>query len=136
MKVLIIANDSGGLYSFRMELIKTLIDKGNTVYICLPEGNYIPDLIKIGCIFEPCNFDRHGTNLFDEFKIIRHYKMALKKIEPDIVFTYTIKPNIYGCMACKSRKIPCVVNVTGLGTALENPGILQKITLLLYKFAL
>lgn len=64
------------------------------------------------------------------------YREALKKIRPDIVFTYTIKCNVYGGMACESLGIPYVVNVTGLGTAIENGGIMQTITVLLYKIGL
>ncbi|HFC9238451.1 TPA: glycosyltransferase family 4 protein, partial [Enterococcus faecium] len=44
-------------------------------------------------------------------------------------------PNIYGAMACKKLHIPCVANITGLGTAVEKGGISQKISVLLYKLA-
>ena len=62
-------------------------------------------------------------------------KKLLKKIKPDMVFTFTIKPNIYGAWACKDLNIPCVANITGLGTAVENGGLIQKITVMLYKIA-
>ena len=57
-----------------------------------------------------------------------------KKYRPNIVLTYTIKPNVYGGAACAALNVPYIVNVTGLGTALENGGLLQKISLLLYRF--
>ena len=57
----------------------------------------------------------------------------LKEIKPDVVFTYTIKPNVYGGMACQACKIPYLANVTGLGVAIQNGGILQKISMALYK---
>jgi galacturonosyltransferase len=60
----------------------------------------------------------------------------LKKIKPDVVFTYTIKPNVYGGMACALKRIPYIANVTGLGTAVQNGGIMQKLTLTLYKLGL
>ena len=53
--------------------------------------------------------------------------------KPDIVFTYTIKPNAYGGMACASLGVPYVANVTGLGTSIENGGLMQKVSLTLYK---
>ena len=50
-----------------------------------------------------------------------------------MVFTYTIKPNIYGALACAVRGIPCAPNITGLGSAVENGGKMQKLTVFLYK---
>ena len=91
---------------------------------------------QTGCIFEPYAFNRHGTNPLAEMRMIRDYKKIIKRVSPDVVLTYTIKPNIYGGMACASLGVPYVANITGLGTAVENGGILQKITLTLYKIGL
>lgn len=133
MRVMILANNDIGLYKFRKELIEELV-KDNEVYICLPTGEYIFSFEMIGCKFVPCEMlDRHGVNPLKELRLISQYKKVLKKYSPDIVFTYTIKPNVYGGMACAACGIPCVVNITGLGTAVENPGVMQFITLNLYK---
>jgi len=56
-------------------------------------------------------------------------------IRPDVVLTYTIKPNIYGGIACRLFKAPYIANITGLGTAVENKGMLQKIAIILYRIA-
>ena len=136
MKVMILANNDVGLYKFRKELIEQLL-KEHEVYICLPYGNYIDMLVLLGAKFINCNLlDRHGTNPIKELKLIQYYKRVLKEYKPDIVFTYTIKPNVYGGIACGRLNIPYVVNITGLGTAVENDGLMQKITLMLYKFGL
>ena len=136
MKILIFTNDSGGLFNFRREVLQEMLNSGHEVYICLPNGSFIPELTQTGCIFEPYAFDRHGTNPFDELRMIRDYKRIIEKVSPDIVFTYTIKPNIYGGIACIKTRIPYVANITGLGLAIENGGVLQKITLALYKLGL
>lgn len=136
MKVMILANNDIGLYKFRRELLEELV-KENEVFICLPQGEYIEKLISLGCKFISCDFlDRHGTNPVKELKLISWYKNTLKKYKPDIVFTYTIKPNVYGGYACGKLGIPYVANITGLGTAVENGGLMQKITLMLYKAGL
>jgi galacturonosyltransferase len=132
MRVLILANNDIGLYKFRRELLESLLKK-NEVYMCLPDGEFIPKMIEMGCRFEKYDFNRHGTNPIQDLKLFGFYRSLIKKIKPDIVFTYTIKPNVYGGAACASLRIPYVVNITGLGTAVENGGILQKITLFLYK---
>ena len=136
MKIMILANYDAGLYRFRRELVEELL-KQHEVYICLPNGNYVEEMINWGCKFVPCELlDRHGTNPVKELKLISYYKKVMKKIQPDIVFTYTIKPNVYGGIVCGNLNIPYVTNITGLGTAVENAGIMQKITLTLYKLGL
>ena len=79
--------------------------------------------------------NRHGINPMQELKLFWYYKKLLKKVKPDIVLGYTIKPNIYGAMAASLMNIPFVANITGLGTAVENPGLVQKISIILYKIA-
>src|SRR5699024_4812051 len=63
------------------------------------------------------------------------YKKIIKQIEPCVILTYTIKPNIYGALAGRSFNIPVIANITGLGTAVENGGLMQKISIVLYKYA-
>ncbi|MFS3928311.1 glycosyltransferase family 4 protein [Priestia flexa] len=134
-KVLILANNDVGLYKFRKELIQELVQK-YTVYISLPYGKHISDLEKIGCEFIDTPISRRGTNPITDLKLLWRYKKIIKSIKPDIVLTYTIKPNVYGGILCRINRVPYVSNITGLGTAVENGGVLQKITLGLYKFAL
>lgn len=136
MKVMILANNDIGLYKFRKELLEELV-KENEVYICLPGGEYIPTLEALGCKFILCDLlERHGTNPIKELKLISWYKRVIKQYKPNIVFTYTIKPNVYGGMACAMLGIPYVENITGLGTAVENPGLMQFVTVNLYKISL
>ena len=136
MKVLILANNDVGLYNFRKELIEKLIELEKEVYISLPYGDRVDDLQKIGCKYIETNVDRRGTNPITDLKLLIKYKKILKEIKPDVVLTYTIKPNIYGGLACKSKNIPYICNITGLGTAAENESLVQKLVMLLYKSAL
>ncbi|MBQ8857252.1 MAG: glycosyltransferase family 4 protein [Lachnospiraceae bacterium] len=136
MKIMILANNDAGLYKFRRELLEELL-KEHRVMICLPEGDYIQDMIDMGCEFIPCDLlERRGMNPLKELKLISFYKKTLKLHQPDIVFTYTIKPNVYGGMVCGKLGIPYAANITGLGTAVENAGLMQKVTLTLYKLGL
>ena len=146
MKVLILANNDVGLYKFREELLSELLYPGSflkdriadpcEVFISLPYGEFVPELVEMGCVFIDTPLERHGMNPITELRLKSRYKQIIREVCPDIVFSYTIKPNLYGGMACKALKIPCVMNITGLGTAVENGGFLQKIMLLLYKIAL
>lgn len=136
MKILILTNNDIGLYKFRRELLERLIADKHDVYISVPDGEFVKDIKSLGCKVKIAKISRHGTNPVTDYKLMREYKHIIKKLHPDIVFTYTIKPNIYGGIACASLGIPYVANITGLGTAVENEGILQMITVHLYRFAL
>lgn len=134
-KILILANSEKGLYNFRRELIEELLKKENQVYISVPSGEKSDLLVDMGCILKETNVDRRGKNPIKDFKLLLKYKRIIKEINPDIVLTYTIKPNIYGGLACRSLKTSYFANITGLGTAVENGGILSKILILMYKMA-
>ncbi len=133
MKILILANNHVGLYNFRKELLLELINQGNEVYISLPKGELIEPLINLGCKFIDTDIDRRGINPIKDFILLKNYFTLIKNLKPEVVITYTIKPNIYGGIICRITKTPYLVNITGLGTAIENQGLLKKIILGLYK---
>ncbi|MBQ4510767.1 MAG: glycosyltransferase family 4 protein [Clostridia bacterium] len=132
-KILIAVNHSMTIFNFRLELVQRLLDDGHNVVISSPYDERIEELKAMGCDYAPVTLSRHGMNPIKELKLLNAYKKQLKEIKPNAVFTYTIKPNVYGAMACKKYNIPCAMNITGLGTAIENPGLAQKIALFLYK---
>ncbi|WP_010276828.1 glycosyltransferase family 4 protein [Paenibacillus senegalensis] len=134
-KVLILANNDVGLYKFRKELIQKLT-KEYEVYISLPHGEFVPQLIDLGCKFIDTSINRRGTNPITDIKLLLSYNKIMREVNPSVVLTYTIKPNVYGGLICRIGGIPYIVNITGLGSAVENGGLLQKITLLLYKLSL
>ena len=134
-KVLFLVNHEVVIYNFRLEIVERLLEEGHEVVISSPCGERIEELKKLGCAHREISISRHGMNPIKEITLIREYKRLIKDVSPDIVFSYTIKPNIYGAIACRAMRVPCVANITGLGTAVENGGITQKIAILLYKYA-
>ncbi len=134
--IAIIINNDIGLYNFRKELLEQLLRKKYKVHLLLPNGERIADLKAMGCIFHEISIDRRGTNPFQDLKLLFAMKKLLMRVKPDVVLTYTIKPNIYGGIAARMLRIPYIANITGLGSALENRGILRFITIRLYRFAL
>lgn len=134
-KVLILANNDVGLYQFRQELIAELLKK-NKIYISLPYGDMIEPLKKKGCKFIDTPVDRRGLNPIKDMELFIYYMELLKKVKPDLVITYTIKPNIYGSLACELLGIPYAVNITGLGTAFQKKGALRALVTMMYKVSL
>lgn len=133
MKILIISNYANGLILFRKEVISSFIERGDNVIISVPNDENVNKLTSLGAKVIPSHLERRGMNPIKDLKLLLEYLNLLKKEKPDIVLTYTIKPNLYGGMACALCKIPYLMNITGLGTALENPGLLGKILLKFYK---
>ena len=135
-RILVLANNDVGLYRFRKDLLAALLDAGYEVYISLPDGDFVPELMQLDCHFLDTPVDRRGMNPLRDSKLFRQYRAMLKEVKPDLVLTYTIKPNIYGGLACRMAHIPYAVNITGLGSAIENGGWLKRLVLALYKPAL
>lgn len=134
-KVLFLVNHDVVIYNFRLELVERLLQERYDVYVSSPYGERIEALKELGCHYYDIRLDRHGMNLLEEIKLFHSYVKQIGEIKPDIILGYTIKPNIYGAIVAQFRHIPFVANITGLGTAVENPGVKQRLLVLLYKFA-
>lgn len=132
-RILVLANNDVGLYRFRKDLLAALLGAGHEVYISLPDGGFISELVQLGCRFIDTPIDRRGMNPARDAKLLGQYRAILKRLRPDLVLTYTIKPNIYGGLVCRELHIPYAVNITGLGSAIENGGWLKRFVLTLYK---
>ncbi len=135
-KILVLANNDVGLYQFRHELLQALLDKGYEVVISLPDGKMIAPLIELGCRFIDTPVDRRGINPKTDLKLFNTYRKILREELPDLVITYTIKPNIYGGFACRMMRIPYAANITGIGTAFQKEGMLKTLVTGMYQFAL
>lgn len=145
-KILIIANNDVGLFKFRKELIEELIHPGSyitnrkakpcRVFISLPDGKFIPELKKLGCEFIDTSVDRRGMNPITDLKLLNHYRRIVLYIKPDIVLTYTIKPNIYGGIVSRFTGVSYISNITGLGTSIESKNFMSKLILAMYKFGI
>ena len=134
-KILIMVNHDVAIYNSRKELVEQLLDEGFEVIISSPYGERIDDLIAIGCGYSEISMNRHGTNIIEEMVLLFQYFKLISNIKPNAVLTFTIKPNIYGGIVCRFKKIPYIANITGLGTAVDNNGLMQKLTVKLYKIA-
>lgn len=133
-KLLVITNHSYMLYQFRRELLAELL-KAYDVVISTPFVGHEHELAAMPCRLVNTAVDRRGINPIRDLKLFKTYRALIKQEKPDMVITYSIKPNLYGAFAAQQSKIPYVVNVQGLGTAFQKPGIAQLVTLM-YRVAL
>lgn len=137
--IVILSNEIGIIYKFRFELLKELV-KNNNVFLLSPrtEGQdfFLSEILTLKIKYIEIKLNRRTCNPFQEIAILKQYYKILKKINPDKILTYTIKPNIYGGMVSQILKIKYIPTITGIGTAFQNKGILKKVVVFLNKLAL
>lgn len=134
-KVMILANSSGGLYDFRNEVVEALLTEYQVI-VCVPDETKTELLRAEGCEVVMTPINRRGMNPVQDLSLYKQYRALLGQYHPDMVLTYTIKPNIYGGFACRMAKIPYITNITGLGTTFERGGMVQKLVTIMYRTAL
>lgn len=133
-KILFVANTSWSLYKFRKGLIERLVNDGFRVYLAAPHDEYAERLTALGAGYvEIRNLEAKGSNLFRDIRLLAEFYRMYKRIRPDLIFHYTIKPNIYGTLAAFFHKIPSIAVVTGLGYTFINKNIVAKIAIILYR---
>lgn len=135
MRILIITNVFGGLYNFRRELVEKLASE-NELICALPDDPRKSWFDEIGCKYIEVPTDRRGTNPITDYKLYRTYLGIVRKEKPDVVFTYTVKPNIYGGLAANREGVTYFANITGLGTGILRKTVLKRVIINLYRRAL
>ena len=135
MKVMFVANKDITLFLFRKELIQKVLDDKHEVVILCPDGPKMKYFIGLGCKHINIPIDRRGKNPIKEINTIRLINKSIKIVKPDVVFTYTIKPNLYIGLIRRIKKFKFVPTITGLGTAVNNKGLLSRALKLVYKIS-
>jgi glycosyltransferase involved in cell wall biosynthesis len=136
-KIAFVANTSWSIYNFRLGLINHLQNLGFQIVVIAPRDEFSAKLIAIGCDFVPIELESYSINPFHDINIVFQLRSIYQKHRPDIIFHYTIKPNIYGSIAAAWCNIPSIAITTGLGmlSTSSNNKISNEIALSLYRLA-
>ena len=139
MKVLFCDNGLNPFLNFRGYVASHFHAKGYEVALIIPESTCndnnlgkTPEYLHLYKV----QMNRNGSNPFDDIIYYKTLLRLFKEITPDIIFTYTIKPNIYGSIAAHHLKIPVVAMVAGLGYAFSCNSLKHKLGRILYKYGL
>lgn len=135
-KILILSNHFITLYNFRRELIQKLVKEGHEVFISMPKSDDNKYFINLGCKVIETDVDRRGINPISDFRLVLKYIKIMRMIEPDMIFSYTIKPNIYGSIASNISRFKQISNVTGTGSTFLKKSLVSEIAKLLYKISI
>ncbi len=134
-RVLIAANDFTTIMHFRRELLERLKKDGYETVLALPENEKNSQFDGLVTKRISIPMSRFGTNPLKEYKTYRALRKVIRAEKPDVVLTYTAKPNIYGGLAASAEKVPYIVTVTGLGSNFERDNLISKIMIRLEKAA-
>lgn len=134
-KILFVGNTSWGMYNFRLDLMRTLKKKGYEIIILSPEDEY-SEKLKKEFHYENYYLNNKSLNPFKDIRTILNLYYKYKKLKPDFIFQYTIKPNIYGSFVAKINKIKSISVITGLGTSFIKNNRLSKFINFLYRISL
>jgi glycosyltransferase involved in cell wall biosynthesis len=133
-KIIIISNTSWSLFNFRFELAKQIKENGYEVILVAPYDEYSDRLSKEFEYHNICMNNR-GVNIIEDIKTTLAFYKLYKQIKPDMALHYTIKPNIYGTVACDFLNIKTVNNIAGLGVLFIKQNFITKIAIWLYKYS-
>jgi glycosyltransferase involved in cell wall biosynthesis len=136
MKIVISINTSWNIYNFRLDLIKSLQAQGYEIIALAPKDTYVAKLEALDIKCYHVKLNAKGTSPIRDLGLIFQYYKLFKIIKPDIVLSYTIKPNIYGNFALYLLGIPVINNISGLGTLFIKTSFATSIAKFLYKFSL
>lgn len=136
-RIAIVSNTTWNIHNFRLNVIRKLIQQGHEVIVIAPVDEFIhykkefTNLIHIPLR----KLDRDSINPIKDIRLTRELRRIYKRIKPDLIIHYTVKPNIYGGFASRLLGIPSVAVVTGLGYAFIHNGFVKKVTKILYKYS-
>lgn len=127
-KFMIISPKNKTLYNFRGDLIKDIIKKGYDVVAIGPNKDNLEEVLRLGVSFREVELKKDKVSILSDLDYYRKLKEIIKEEKPDIVFSYTIKPVIYGSLAAKKNGIKNIyAMVTGLGRLFASNGLKTKI---------
>jgi glycosyltransferase involved in cell wall biosynthesis len=119
-KIAIITSQTKSVLTFRVDFLKALRARGCDVVVLGPDDETRPSveshLVKLGVSFQCIPLTNTGLNPFKDVKAFFNLVSALRQKGFTGVFSYTLKPVIYGSLAAKIAGIPCITSMmTGLG---------------------
>jgi len=126
-KIVKILNYSPTLINFRGDLIRALVELGHEVVCLGPEAGFEQPLQELGADYRQIPLHRTGLNPLKDIKTLFSLRKVLKEIKPDLVFSYTVKPIVYGSIAAHLAGVrQMYAMIEGLGYVFTEQSIKQK----------
>lgn len=135
LHIVLVGNTAWSIHTYRLGLIRTMLQRGVQVTVIAPHDDTVALLENLGCRYLLLNIAPKGTNPAKDFQTLWQLRRYYIELIPDLIFHYTIKPNIYGSLAAKLTGAPSIAVTTGLGYVFTQKSIAAWIAKQLYSFA-
>lgn len=133
--IVIIANTSWYIFNFRANLIRASINQGFRVVALSPSDDYSTELVRLGCEYYDLKIDSKSKNPLKDlllmFKLIHKFKI----VKPDLILSFTAKPNIYATIIGRMKGIPAINNIAGLGYGFVKDSLITRVLKVLYRIS-
>ena len=144
-KILLIANSPISLINFRGQFLRALVAKRLEVHAAAPDlpqtSKYRHQLECFGVKVHEISLKRAGMNPLEDLMTLFLLWSLMRRVKPDYLLGYTIKPVIYGSLAASLSGVPRrFALITGLGYAFTGEqnfkrGLVQKLVSKLYSLS-
>ncbi len=125
--VLLVEGFSRALVYFRPPLIRSLQRAGHevTVATCLESDDGVADaMAAMGVPCEHLPIIRNRIRVFGDLVLLWKLWRLIRRTQPEVLLTWTIKPNLYGPIAGRLARVPRIgIVVCGLGRVLLGSGL-------------
>lgn len=126
-KLVFIAGNARSLIANRGDLIMQLKGLGHEINALVPAYDFLPELDGLGIPYELIDLSRPSMNPCYDLRSCSELIRRIRRLAPDIVFSYTIKPVIYGSIAARFVKVPRITSmITGLGFLFTGNSLKQR----------
>jgi len=143
-KIMILTCDSKSLLNLRFDMMQAFQSTGLAVIAAAPrDANYdrVKETLKKSEItLMQCNLRNTSLNPFNDVKMMIQLYQLFKETKPDYLFSYAIKPVIYGSLVGRMAGIKSIVSMmSGLGHLYTYDNaktrLFQTMANVLYRFA-
>lgn len=134
-KILMFANSDWYFELHWLDRALAAKKSGFEVHVLAPqtEEKYKESFEKNGFYFHTLDMHRTSLNLFGEFSVFYQCLKIAKSIQPDIIHTVTVKPNLYMGIVAKLMSIPLVSTFAGLGALSTSKSVKYRLPFMLIK---
>lgn len=134
-KIIFLASCPLSLINFRLHLMQEFLARNYQVVAIAPfDAEIKKQLTILNIKFIATPLARNGINPFkDLWHIVKLFRL-IKKEDPELILSYTIKPVIYGSFTAKLAQVPYIYSmITGTGYAFTESNFISKIIGLIAK---
>ncbi len=133
MNIIFFSNSTWSIYNFRRNFLRSFIRKGYKVYIISNKDHTTKFVKEIGCKFIDLNFDTLKKNIFIELQNIFKIIKVIKKINPKIIYSFTLKPNLYSALISFFYNYKVINTFDGLGRLYDKKNFFSFLYILILK---